>query len=179
MRWATRPGAPGGHVEGLDAAPGLREAVDQVEGVSHKCHRRRRGDTQGQAERFGCEGGNPRGALTAQRLVGLEVRVPAPGSDSGVGGGGVQDAPLVGEHQLVAGRFPFAPVGVGEGGEQRVGSEVVDPGRGVGCLTHGSTQALPTDIERGLRSPCPQGIDEDSWTVTTAVDRREPQATNQ
>ena len=94
-------GPPDRDVQRLGAAPGVREPVDQVEGVGDQRHRRTRGDAEGEAEGFGCERGHRGGAVAAERLVGVQVRVAAPGGGAGVGGGGVQDAPLVGELELV------------------------------------------------------------------------------
>ena len=121
-------GPPDRDVEGLDAAPGVREPVDQVEGVGEQGLGGVGGDTEGEAEGFGCERGDQRGALAAERLVGVQVAVAAPDRDAGVGGGGVQDAPLVGELELAEVGFAADPFVVADGGEQRVGSEVVDPG---------------------------------------------------
>ena len=86
------------------------------------------GDPEGEAEGFGRERGHRGGAVTAEGLVGVQVTVAAPDGGAGVGGGGVQDAPLVGEPELVELGLPAACLGVLEGTKQRVGSEVVDPG---------------------------------------------------
>ena len=94
-------GPPDRDVQRLGAAPGVREPVDQVEGVGDQRHRGTGGDAEGEAEGFGRERGHRRGAVAAEGLVGVQVRVAAPDRGAGVGGGGVQEAPLVGELELV------------------------------------------------------------------------------
>ena len=69
-------GPPERDVQRLGAAPGVREPVDQVEGVGHQRHRRTRGDAEGEAEGFGCERGHRRGAVAAEGLVGVQVPSP-------------------------------------------------------------------------------------------------------
>ena len=73
---------------------------------------------QGDGEGFGGVGGDLGAALPAERLVGQQC-FAAPGGDTGLGGGGMHDGPLVGDQQLVAGGGAFALVGVGEEVEQR------------------------------------------------------------
>ena len=130
---------------------------------------------EGEAEGFGCERGHQRGALPAEGLVGVQVAVAAPHGDAGVGGGRVQDAPLVGELELAEVGLAADSFVVADGGEQRVGSEVVDPGPvGGGCCSwvYSSTRHRQS---KGLRSPCPQGESKKfSTTVTTAVDPKQP-----
>ena len=154
-------GPPDRDVQRLGAAPGVREPVDQVEGVGDQGHRGGGGHAEGEAEGFGRERRHRGGAVTAERLVGVQVAVAAPDGGAGVGGGGVQDAPLVGELELVelgfAGGVPFV---VAQGGEQRVGSEVVDPGPVAGCAAHGSSQARATDTRRGSEPLVHKGIEE-------------------
>ena len=168
-------GPPDRDVQRLGAAPGVREPVDQVEGVGDQGHRGGGGDAEGEAEGFGCERGHRGGAVTAERLVGVQVAVAAPGGGAGVGGGGVQDAPLVGELELVEVGLAAGSFVVAQGGEQRVGSEVVDPGPVAGCAAHGSSQARATDTRRGSEPLVHKGIRGVFWrTATTAVDPEPP-----
>ena len=101
-------GPPDRDVQRLGAAPGVREPVHQVEGVGDQRHRGGGGHAEGEAEGFGCERGHRGGAVTAERLVGVQVAVAAPDGGAGVGGGGVQDAPLVGELELAEVGFAAA-----------------------------------------------------------------------
>ena len=57
-------------------------------------------DPQGDGEGFGGVGRDLRAALATERLVGQEC-FAAPGGDTGLGGGGMHDGPLVGDEQLV------------------------------------------------------------------------------
>ena len=163
-------GPPERDVQGLGAAPGVREPVDQVEGVGHQGHRGAGGDAEGEAEGFGRERGH-RGVPSPPRdSSASRCAVAAPDGGAGVGGGGVQEAPLVGELELVEVGLAAAYFVVAEGGEQRVGSEVVDPGPAGGCCAHGSTQARATDSRRGSEPLVHKGIgDNFRRTATTTA----------
>ena len=153
-------GPPERHLERLGAAPGVREPVDQVEGVGHQRHRGAGGDAEGEAEGFGCERGHHRRAVAAEGLVGVQVRVAAPARGAGVGGGGVQHDTTGRRAGAGRARPGGGYLGVLEGGEQRVGAEVVDPGPAGGCCAHGSSQAPTTDTRRGSEPLVHKGIEE-------------------
>ena len=155
---------PDRHLQGLEAAPGVREPVDQVEGVGEQGLGGVGGHPEGEAEGFGCERGHQRGALPAQRLVGVQVAVAAPHRDAGVGGGGVQDAPLVGELELAEVGFAADAFVVADRGEQRVGSEVVDPGRLVAVLLMGLLKHSPPTVE-GAQKPLSTRGNEEHFRV--------------
>ncbi len=114
---------PGGDLEGGDAFPGLGEAVAQLEGVGDQLLGGHGCDAEGDGEGFGGVGGDLGAALAAERLVGQQ-RFAAPGGDTGLGGGGMHDGPLVGDEELVPGGGAFGEVVGGEEVEQRLGAQV-------------------------------------------------------
>ena len=148
---------PGRDLEGGDAFPGFGEAVAQLEGVGDQLLGGDRGDPQGDGEGFGGVGGDLGAALAAQRLVGQEG-FAAPGGDTGLGGGGVEHGPLVGDEQLVPGGCAFAVVGVGEEVEQRFGVEVLETPVLLRCFAHGTSQAATTDTRPGPETPYSTGV---------------------
>ena len=133
-----------------------REPVAQVQGVGDQLCPGRRGHAQGERERLGGERRHQRGAVTAQRLVGQQGRA-AGGLDAGVGGGGVQDRPVVGQRSLRNAARRSASFGLDGGFEHAGGVEVADlvllPDRGA----HGTSQASTTDT-RGRESPVSTGF---------------------
>ena len=153
-------GPPDRHVQRLGAAPGVREPVDQVEGVGHQRHRGAGGDAEGEAEGFGRERGH-RGVPSPPRdSSASRCGVAAPDRGAGVGGGGVQDTPLVGELELVELGLAAAYLGVLEGTSSASGPRSSTPDRLVAAAAHGSSQAAATDTRTGSEPLVHKGIEE-------------------
>ena len=160
VRTATWRPFQAGTSQGGDAFPGLGEAVAQLEGVGDQLLGGGRGDTQCDGQGFGGVGRDLRAALATQRLVGQQ-RFAAPGGHAGLGGGGMDDGPLVGDEQLVACSLAFASVGVGEEVEQRLGAQVVEARVGVAASLMGLVKQGPPTVDRRRNPLFHRGSEQD------------------
>ena len=142
------PSPPSRNPKSSYVRPGGREAVDQVQGVGQQRLPGVRGDPEDGGELFAGERGHRRGAVPTQGLrrsqTGRQQGGAAPGGD--VLEGGVEDGPLVGQHQLVACRDAFAVVGLGQGGQDRGGVEVTHRVEVQPVVVHESCLSAATDI---------------------------------
>ncbi len=145
-------GLPRLHVELFDEPPDPREPVLEVEGVGDQLHPGQGGDAERGGDRFGRERGDGRGALATQGLVDVQDAgqcVAGPGGHPGVGGGGVQHAPLRGQPQLVPLVGARGVLLLLEQGEDPVGVEVLDHHRLSHRVhfEHGTSQPVTTDSQ--------------------------------
>ena len=143
-------GLPGGDLAAAYSFPELGVAVRKVECVGHQVPRRGRGPAHRGGQGLRCERRHRGCPVATEGLIGgqdVQCR-PAGGLDPGVGGGGVQDRPLVGQAEAA----DLDPAGLdldGCGfGEHAGGVEVSDLDSLSGCRAHGTSQASTTDSRR-------------------------------
>ena len=168
-------GPPERDVQGLGAAPGVREPVDQVEGVGHQRHRRTRGDAEGEAEGFGCERGHrgvpspPRDSSASRWPSPPQTAVPV----SGVAGCRSTTGRRAGAGRRSASRR-VRSLSL-RAASSASGPRSSTPDRLVAGAAHGSSQAPTTDTRRGSEPLVHKGI-EDNFrrTATTTVDPEQP-----